>query len=245
VDKKAKVARPWAIGRAAHPAGGIICSVRDLLQYALFHMGDGLAPDGTRLLSKDSLEQMQAPLCPSTGISKIGLSWSITPLDGTQMISHGGGTNGQTSYLRIIPSQKFAVAIFTNSDEGNLLCDEIANAAMKGYTGLTIPEAIPMDIPVDKLQAFAAKYDSASGICDIYVKDNGLMLQYIPKGGFPTPESPAPQAPPPVRMGVYAEDRVICLDEPMKNARGEFLRSPDGSITWLRFGGRIHIRIKK
>ncbi len=243
VDGKAKVARPWAIGRAAHPAGGIICSVRDLLQYAEFHMGDGFAPGGTRLLSRASLDQMQTPLLPSTGISNIGLSWSVTLLGGTKMISHGGGTNGQTSYLRIVPSQKFAVAIFTNSDEGDLLCDEVANAAMKAYTGLTIPEALPMDIPADKLQPFVAKYDSASGICDIYVKDGGLMLQYIPKGGFPTPESPAPQAPPPVRMGIYGEDRAICLDEPMKNARAEFLRSPTGSITWLRFGGRIHARL--
>jgi CubicO group peptidase (beta-lactamase class C family) len=243
VDRHAKVARPWAIGRAAHPAGGIICTVEDLLNYARFHMGDGLAPDGKRMLSRNFLEQMQTPLFPSTGISNIGLSWSITMLDSTKMISHGGGTNGQASYLRIIPSRKFAVAIFTNSDEGDLLCDEIANLAMKAFTGLTIPEAIPMDIPEEKLQPFVARYDSASDICDIYVKEGGLMLQYIPKGGFPTPESPAPQAPPPVRMGVYAEDRVISLDEPMKNARGEFLRSPDGKITWLRFGGRIHARV--
>lgn len=243
LDRQAKVARPWAIGRAAHPAGGVICTIRDLFRFARFHMGDGLTPDGKRLLSRDLLEQMQTPLFPSTGISSIGLSWSITMLDSTKMISHGGGTNGQSSYLRIIPSRKFAVAIFTNSDEGNLLCDEIANLSMKAYTGLTLPEALPMDIPAEKLQPLVARYDSASGICDIYVNEGVLMLQYIPKGGFPTPESPAPQAPPPVRMGMYAEDRVISLDEPMKNARGEFLRNPDGNITWLRFGGRLHERV--
>jgi CubicO group peptidase (beta-lactamase class C family) len=243
VDRKPKVARPWAIGRAAHPAGGIICNVRDLFRFARFHMGDGTAPDGNRLLARASLEQMQTPLFPSTGISSIGLSWSVTMLDGTKMISHGGGTNGQSTDLRIVPSRQFAVAVFTNSDEGDQLCDEIANAAMKAFTGLTIPEAIPIDIPVDKLQVFVGRYDSASDICEIYLKDGGLVLQYIPKGGFPTPESPAPQAPPPVRMGIYAEDRVITLDEPLKNVRGEFLRNPDGSIAWLRLGGRIHARL--
>lgn len=38
----------------------------------------------------------------------------------------------------------------------------------------------------------------------------------------------------------FAEDRVVILDEPMKDARGEFLRNPDNSIAWLRFGGRVH-----
>jgi hypothetical protein len=35
---------------------------------------------------------------------------------------------------------------------------------------------------------------------------------------------------------------VIALDEPFKDSRGEFLRNPDGSIAWLRIGGRVHAR---
>jgi CubicO group peptidase (beta-lactamase class C family) len=242
VDKRPKVARPWAIGRAAHSAGGVICSMPDLLRYARFHMGDGTTPDGTRLLSPQSMAQMQTPLFPSTGISMIGLSWSIITIDDTRLIGHGGGTNGQTTLLRIVPSKKFAVAVFTNSDEGDTLCVEIVNSATKRFVGIGLPEAVPLELPEEHLQLVVGKYDSASEMLDIYVQDGRLMLQPTYKGGFPTPESPPPQSPEPMKIAFYAEDRIIVLDEPMKDSRGELLRNPDNSIAWLRLGGRIHAR---
>ena len=242
IGKEPKVARPWAIGRAAHPAGGIICTVGDLLRYPRFHMGDGTTSDRTRLLSQKSLELMQTPMLPSTGISTIGLSWAITTVDETKMISHSGGTNGQVSYLRIVPSRKFAVAVFTNYNEGDALCFEAANTATKQYLGLTIPEALPLQLPEEKLLSYVGKYNSALGSFEIYFHDGGLVLQDIPKGGFPTPNSRPPQAPPPVRLVLYGEDRVIALDEPLKDPRGEFLRNPDNSIAWFRFYSRVHAR---
>jgi CubicO group peptidase (beta-lactamase class C family) len=242
VDEKPEVARPWAIGRAAHPAGGIVCSVKDLLRYARFQMGDGTAPDGRRLLSRESLEVMQTPLFPSTGISMTGLSWVITPLGDTQMISHGGGTNGQISHLRIVPFRNFAVAVFTNSERGGILCNEIINSATKRYLGLSVAEAVPLEAPEEKLVAYTGKFEAAMGFCDMHLQDGGLILQVTPKGGFPTPESPPSQAPPPVRMALYAEDRGIILDEPMKDGRVEFIRDKDGEIAWFRFGGRVHAR---
>jgi hypothetical protein len=36
---------------------------------------------------------------------------------------------------------------------------------------------------------------------------------------------------------------MIALDEPMKDDRGEFLRSADGQIAWLRLHGRVHRRL--
>jgi CubicO group peptidase (beta-lactamase class C family) len=45
------VARPWSVGRAIHPAGGLSSTTGDLLQYARFHMGDGTNVDGVQVLS--------------------------------------------------------------------------------------------------------------------------------------------------------------------------------------------------
>jgi len=75
--KKVKVARPWAIGRAGAPVGGVISTVKDLLIYARFHMGDGVSASGEKLLSVKSLKQMRKPLYPASGFDKIGLSWFI------------------------------------------------------------------------------------------------------------------------------------------------------------------------
>jgi hypothetical protein len=49
---------------------------------------------------------------------------------------------------------------------------------------------------------------------------------------------PAPP-PPPTRLSLRQGELVVGLDSPFKGGRGEFLRDEDGSIEWLRFGGRI------
>jgi CubicO group peptidase (beta-lactamase class C family) len=240
VDKQPTVARPWAVGRAVHPAGGLVCTAGDLLRYAHFHMGDGTAPDGTRLLSLESLDLMQTPVLPSTGIAMCGLSWSILTVGGTKVIGHGGGTKGQVSYLRIVPSRQFAVVVLTNSEEGDPLTYGIANWATKEYLGLALPEAVPLDLTEDALLPYVGRYDAAADTLEIYLRDGGLVVQVTNKGGFPTPDCPPLGSPPPVRAALYAEDRLVVLEEPMKGDRGEFLRNPDGGIAWLRLGGRVH-----
>jgi hypothetical protein len=45
-----------------------------------------------------------------------------------------------------------------------------------------------------------------------------------------------------VRAALYAPDRLVILDEPMKDNHVEILRGPDGSIKWLRVAGRIFTR---
>jgi len=243
VDKQPQVARPWALPRCAHPAGGIISNVRDLLRYARFHMGDGTTSDGKRLLTQESLTQMQTPFLPSTGINSIGLTWNITTLDGTKMIAHGGGTNGQITLLRIIPSRKFAVVVLTNSDEGDSLTYKIADLATERYLGLSMPEALPLDLPEEELWPYVGKYTAAADDLEVLLRAGELFLQLTPKGGFPTPDSPPTQAPPEVRIAFYAEDRMVVLDEPMKGDRGEFIRSSDKRVAWLRLHGRVHARL--
>ena len=49
------VARPWELPRIVNPAGGLLSDVPDLLVYARFHMGDGTAQDGARVLTPESV----------------------------------------------------------------------------------------------------------------------------------------------------------------------------------------------
>jgi CubicO group peptidase (beta-lactamase class C family) len=241
-DKQPQVARPWAIGRAAHPAGGIICSMKDLLRYARFHMGDGTTTNGERLLSPESLALMQTPLFPATGGDMTGLGWRLTDVNGTRLIGHGGATKGQKALLRIVPDHQFAVALLTNSDDGGILSSRTVDAATEQYLGLTLPKAAPLTLPEEKLAAYVGQYESAMTIYDISLDAEGLVLQATFKGGFPTPDAPPPEPPPPLRMALYDEDRLVVLDEPMKDARGEFLRDANNRLTWLRLGGRVHAR---
>lgn len=243
VDGEPQVARPWAVGRCIHPAGGIVSNVRDLMRYARFHLGDGAGPDGARLLAPRSMAMMQSPLAPASGnTDAVGVTWMLTDAGGTWVVRHGGGTHGQTTELRLAPARGFAITILTNSDDGDQLCEHVAEWALDHYLGLALPKAVPLDVSEDKLISYVGRYTSIMDIDELSLQDGQLMLQITVKGGFPTPETPPPPSPPPVRLALCGEDRVVALDHPLKGERGEFLRNPDGSIAWLRFGGRIRKR---
>jgi CubicO group peptidase (beta-lactamase class C family) len=241
-NDQARVATPWPIGRAAHPAGGLVCTVGDLFRYARFHMGDGTTAAGERLLTPESLALMQTPQFAAGGISKVGLTWFITDIEGTRFIGHGGGTNGQITQLSIAPERGFAIVVLTNANKGGEICGAAIKAALKSYLNVTEPEVAPIEAPPETLETYVGRYASRMTELELTLQDGTLVLQARPRGGFPKPDSPPPPAPPPVKIALYAEDRAVGLEPPYKDARIEFLRSPDGMPIWMRIGGRVHRR---
>jgi hypothetical protein len=97
-----------------------------------------------------------------------------------------------------------------------------------------------LQLSQDQLLAYTGRYDSPLALRELYLQDGTLMLQTIPKGGFPVPDSPPGETPPPTRLAFWDADKIIALDDPFKGSRGEFLRNTNGSIAWLRFGSRVH-----
>jgi CubicO group peptidase (beta-lactamase class C family) len=238
IEKKARVARPWPIGRSGHPVGGVISTVVDLLKYARFHMGDG-----SGLLRPESIKLMQTPIVTATGLDVMGLSWFITPIGATPVLRHGGATHGFTADFTVVPSRQFAITTLTNSDEGSTLYADLRVNAIKAYLGIAWPETVHLTLSEEQLNSYAGNYDAALDRNELVVQDGNLILHSYPKGGFPTPDSPPGEPPPPTRVAFWGEDKIIALDEPFKGARGEFLRNPDGSIAWFRFLSRVHARL--
>jgi hypothetical protein len=72
------------------------------------------------------------------------------------------------------------------------------------------------------------------------LEDHQLRLLYKPVGAEAEGESASEMKLPPMRVTFFAEDRALILDPPLENSRVEFLRGADGSITFLRAGGRAH-----
>jgi CubicO group peptidase (beta-lactamase class C family) len=235
VNRAAKVARPWPIGRAGHPVGGVVSTVIDLLKYARFHMGDG-----SGLLKPESIKLMQTPIVTGSGLDVFALSWFITPIGEVHVLRHGGATHGFTADFTIVPSRQFAITTLTNSDEGSVLYGDLRASAIKQYLDVTWPVTPEIKLTEAHLLAYTGRYDSALAQRELYLQDGVLMLQSISHGGFPTPDSLPGESPPPTRLAFWDADKIIALDHPFKGARGEFLRNADGSIAWLRFGSRVH-----
>lgn len=244
VNGQAQVARPWALARTAHPAGGIVCSIPDLFKYARLHLGDGSDPDGTRLLTRASLDAMQTPLYPATDPEWVGLSWFLRDYGSVRAFGHSGGTNGQVTRLLILPAHHMAAAIFTNSEHGGILVNTVLNAILETYLAISPAAKTHLTRTAAELAPYLGRYEAAADFADIALQGDMLQIQITDRGGFPVPSSPpAPAPPPPVRAALYADDKIILLDDPFKDNAAQFLRGADGAIEWLRLFGRIHRRL--
>lgn len=241
-DDGPQVERPWALTRSAHAAGGISSSARDQLTYARFHLGDGTVPSGERLLSAETMQQMQTPLHPANFGREMGLSWLLKRIDGVPIVMHGGATKGQLSAFLLVPSRDFAITVLTNAEEGGLLHDKVVSWALDHYLGLREPEPEHQPRTEAELAPYLGTYDALMTKLELYVADGTLMIQATPKGGFPDKDSPAAPPPPPSRAAFIGEDKIVALDEPMINTKAEFLRDPGGRIMWLRTS-RLHRRL--
>jgi CubicO group peptidase (beta-lactamase class C family) len=236
VGEKVQVARPWAIGRAGNGVGGVISTVRDLLQYARFHMSNGKK----NVISGKSLRAMRVPQVDAGPRGKMGITWFIRKVGDLTIYAHGGATNGQQAYFFFIPDQDFACAILTNSDDGGIIITAVFNEALKLYFNATSQPPPPVRRPAAEIKEYVGRYRIGIECFDLELKDKYLVYHHIPLGGFPRPDTPPGPALPPMRFLFYEKDKVIGLDEPYKDALGDFLRDEKGKLEFFRIGGRAH-----
>jgi len=225
------VARPWAIGRAHHAAGGIASTVVDLLRYARFQLSDG---EG--ILTRASLDEMQRPQAAAAPIfGSVGLAWGIDETAGVRRVHHGGGTSGQVAHLSFASDSGTALAVLTNHQSGGELVAAAVDVVVEALGGHK-PERVAVVLdPTEYLGTYRTPLLDA----ELAVTEAGLQLVITSRGGFPTEDSPPMPSPPPVAVAFSERDRLFIPEGPGAGTEAEFLRGPDGRIAWLRFGGRV------
>jgi len=240
IDGTPKVTTPWPVPRSANPVGGITSSAPDQLRYACFHMGDGTASNGMRILSPESMKLMQTPTMRADEGREMALAWFIRDVDGVRIVQHGGGTNGQLSAFMFAPERDFALTILTNADRGSELNLEVTRWALQRYLGVMESESARLERTAKELGAYAGRYVAPLSDVDLEVRDGILVLEMtFTDAGLGDEPRPSP---PPSRVAFYEHDKFVALEGPLKDTKGEFLRGPDGEIAWLRLGGRIRRR---
>lgn len=241
-DDGPRVSRPWTIGRSTHPFAGMISSVRDLLRWARFNLGDGTASDGTRLLRTETLTYARSSLAPAGSLADaIGITWQIGEVGGLRVVGHGGSWCNQMATFRLVPERRFAVVALTNGHRGAELHGEVVSAALRQYLGAASPEPRYLTLSPAELNEYVGRYNAIIDDVALSVRDDTLVLETVRRGNV-LGTQPQPPLPPPVRLAFRAEDHAVALDAPMKGSRGEFLRDAEGAIAWFRWGGRIHRR---
>jgi CubicO group peptidase (beta-lactamase class C family) len=155
----------WRAPRTLDPTGGLISSVRDQLRYAAFHLGDGRAPDGTRLLTKKSLIEMRSNPGPGgtlfVELDGMGVSWQLRPsAQGVRIVQHGGDYPGQFSGFIMVPERGFALTVLTNSEGGVKLTSDlfIDDWALRRFAGVSNLPAKPRALSRRELAPYEGLY---------------------------------------------------------------------------------------
>jgi CubicO group peptidase (beta-lactamase class C family) len=251
-DGTISIARPWAMARGNSPAGGISANAKDQIAWAKFHLGDGTAADGTRLLSKDNLLRMQEPTAEMTGSAlgdAVGISWLLADIDGVKTVGHGGTTNGQHSEFSMVPERSFAIISMTNcGPNGPQFNHKIVEWALEHYLGLKNVEPEPIRLPDAELAPYTGHFETIAAVVEIEAKDGRLsaVVTIKPEMASQLRESgeEVPDEQPPISLALLKgkPDAYMVDEGPAKGMKGYFQRAADGSIDGVHLGGRLATR---
>jgi CubicO group peptidase (beta-lactamase class C family) len=246
-DGKTTLQRPFSPSTSV-TAGGVGLCITDLLAYARFHMTDGTAANGERVLKRESLEQMRAAQQHKQGTDDdIGLAWHIRQVGPIRTFGHGGTLGGHVLLLEIVPERNFAIAILTNANTGWRLIQDVEREALKSYLGATyaLNQAIAHRGLVETLpsaQPLAEQPDSAPYL-GTYARPNNsyvvraeggkLVVQDRSNSGGAGTVSP---------VAFYGPDRLVVTDGPDRGQSIEFVRDDNGRVNWIRVVGRVAVR---
>ncbi|OFW45745.1 MAG: hypothetical protein A3J29_16270 [Acidobacteria bacterium RIFCSPLOWO2_12_FULL_67_14b] len=229
-------------------AGGVGLCITDLMTFARFHMGDGTAANGERILTRASLEQMRtAQLRKQSTDDDIGLGWHLRTVGPLRVAAHGGTLAGHILLLEIVPERNFAIGILTNSQNGWRLIQDVEREALKTYHGAsfapnqaiahrglveTLPSATPLAAQPDPAP-YVGRYLRPMNAVVVRADGGRVFVQERPNTGDPRPEMP---------IAFFGPDRAMVTDGPDRGQSIEFVRAASGAVTWVRVVGRIAVR---
>lgn len=222
VGGEAVVAPAWSLQRAMGPAGLITARAEDVLAFARMHLAGGVTAHGERLLSEESILDMQSFHADVPDKHVLGDSWGLGWIrfdwNGERLYGHDGNTIGQAAFLRVHAASGLAVTLLTNGGHARDLYEELFRELFAELSGVEMqhPAAPPADpIEVD-VTPFLGVYDRESVLSEVYIGPSGPMLRTTVRGALaelvPNPVDEFPLTP--------ISENVFALREP-------------GTTTWM------------
>ncbi|WP_406037543.1 serine hydrolase domain-containing protein [Micromonospora sp. NBC_00898] len=250
-DGTLSVARQWKGSRANNPGAGGVSSVADQLRWARFHLGDGRAEDGARVLPTDVLQQMKeqtVDLRGSTLGDAFGICWFLRDVDGVRTVGHGGTANGQFAELLIVPARNFAVVTLSNAgpDGGLAFNQAVVRWTLEHYLGVVDRDPEPLPFDDARAREVLGSYENDMMTLTIATDGTGLTVECGIKPEIrAATDTELPPDLPPADLGLLPgdADEYIVTSGGLKGQRGFFARDESGAITGLDLAGRLFKRV--
>ncbi len=236
----------WAMPRSNAPAGSTMClALRELVRFGRMFTAGGVAEDGTRLLSEESVaamrtRQIDVPVIPGLLADRWGLGFELFDWGG-EVFGHDGGTIGQSTFWRVVPGADFAIAMSANGGALLGLIADLALPLIREVTGLPVPDLpSPPEKPrVVDPATYTGRYEGPMYAWEVTEAHGGLDVTLIPgefmqKGG---------QTRTTTRFVHYADHSFIGAE--LKNGMHEPITFvvEDGRATHLHAGARTLRRV--
>ena len=172
----------WGLPRSLGPAGLIAARAEDVLAFARLHLAGGIGGGGERLLSAQTVSDMQAFHAEVPDKHVLGDSWGLGWIrfdwNGARLYGHDGNTIGQAAFLRVHPESGVAVTLLTNGGHTRDLYGDLYREIFAELSGVRMQEPVqPPAEPIDvDLTPFVGTYERASVRTEVYVAEDGSPM---------------------------------------------------------------------
>lgn len=171
--------------RSAGPYGRVIATAGDVARLARMHLDGGVAEDGTRVLSEETVASMRRRVVDSPDKWTVsadgwGLGWTLYDWDGVQGFGHDGASIGQYGYLRVVPSAGVAVVLLTNGGGARELYAALYRELLAELAVVTMPEPFgpPAEPPVVDLAPLVGTYRREGVVITVTERDGAGHAVY-------------------------------------------------------------------
>jgi CubicO group peptidase (beta-lactamase class C family) len=240
-DGTLSVARLWRRSRGDNPGGGLVSSVSDQLRWARFHLGDGGADGGSRVLPTELLHRMHEPtvaLRASNLGDAIGIGWFLRDVGGVRTAGHGGSANGQFADLITVPERGFAAVALSNAGPDGIPFNKaVLRWALETYTGVTDRDPEPLVADEAGVGEIVGSYEN--DVMTLTIAPD-LVLEVLIKPEIrAAADTELPPDHAPFAFGLLPGDEYVITGGAFAGQRGFFTRDATGAITGVDLAGRL------
>jgi CubicO group peptidase (beta-lactamase class C family) len=186
----------WNVAAIA-PAGEVRASARDVGRFLMTMLAEGVAPDGTRIVSAGSLAetwtgQIEMQADPWLNSAKSTPGWSLVDYEGIEVVTKDGALGGFVANIAFIPDADTGIVVLSNLDfptpvssvnwrlvellyglEPNV--ETLVKPGIEGYLA-SLSEAYTQLLPVDyeSVAPYLGEYESKGAPYTIEWRDGKL-----------------------------------------------------------------------